>query len=158
MNFELKQKILVPGAQPFKIGRLEDAGYDIFGIEDCYKLPILASVAIKTGIATAFTSGWVGLILDRSGYGFKGLMRQAGVIDSGYRGEWIIKLVNMGKEQLSLESVIRNPNAKAIAQVVFVPYAKAPTEIVDQLPESVRGTTGWGSTDLGKDVDAVTIP
>jgi len=144
--FWLKQKIMTPGARPFEMGREEDAGYDIFSTEDGKILP-LTSVAFRTGIATAFTPGYVGLVLDRSSVGWKGIMRQAGVIDSGFRDEWFVKLWNTSIHTMEIESVIRNKNAKAIAQVVFVPYGKVPPEIVDLLPPSLRGEGQLGSTD-----------
>src|SRR5262245_57614404 len=112
--FELKIKVLVKGARPFKKGRKEDAGYDIWGLED-FVIQAKSVKVVHTGIATAFTEGWVGLILDRGGLGFKGIMRQAGVVDSEYRGEWLVRLLNTSMR------AVRIDKDQACAQVVFVP-------------------------------------
>jgi dUTP pyrophosphatase len=101
----------------------------------------MVSHLFPVGIMTSFPKEWVGLIFDRSGMGVKGIMRQAGVIDSGYRGEWKVKLINLGTE------VIHITKEKAIAQVVFVPCMKG-IEFVDVLPDSIRGDKWNGSTDV----------
>lgn len=131
----------------FEKGRDEDAGYDLYSVVDM-KLPPLTFFKFRCGIQTAFPPGWVGLILDRSSMGLKGIFHFAGVIDSGYRGEWAVILGNYGREVLTVESVVNNPNAKAIAQVVFVPYGKCEVEVVETLPESLRGEKGYGSTNV----------
>jgi dUTP pyrophosphatase len=138
--FYLNMKLLSPEAKPFEIGRDLDAGYDIFSIGRGF-IPSKGGILIDTGIATEFADGYVGLIFDRSSTGIKGLMRRAGVIDSGYRGMWRVSLFN------STDDVITFSPDKAIAQVVFVQYAKRPPEIVEELEKSERGETGYGSTD-----------
>jgi dUTP pyrophosphatase len=147
--FYLKCAILVPGARALEMGRKEDACYDLWSIEDC-AIPPLSSGVFKCGFATEWPKSYVGLVLDRSGMGFKGSMRRAGVIDSGWRGEWRVCLFNSSTEMLNIESVIRNPKAKAAAQVLFVARFKVPPQIVDpsQLVQSERGETWQGATDV----------
>lgn len=150
-------KILIAGAKVFKKAKDGDAGYDIFvtGYLDTAKQLIPKSFELypdnaqlfMTGIATAFPLTHVGLVCDRSGYGVKGLMKQAGVIDSNYRGEWGCKLYNTSNKPITIESVLENPNAKAACQVVFVPCADEEFQIVDTLPLSVRGDQWQGSSD-----------
>lgn len=147
--FWLQMKILVEGAKPFQEGRKEDAGYDIFSIEHAI-IPPLTAVGVKTGIITAFPPGWVGLIRDRGSVGFAGMICLAGVIDSGYRDQWRVKLFNSSNKVYVIESVLHNPNAAAIAQVVFLPYGKVEPLMVNELPTSERDITGFGSTDKGK--------
>lgn len=130
---------LLPGAK-FSPCLDENAGYDLFSTIE-YILPPMVSHLFPVGIMTAFPKEWVGLIFDRSGMGVKGIMRQAGVIDSGYRGEWKVKLINLGTE------VIQITKEKAIAQVVFVPVMKG-IEFVDTLPDSIRGDKWNGSSDV----------
>lgn len=143
MNFWLK--VVKSEGVKFEIGRMEDAGYDLYSTIDGI-LPPLTKQNFPVGIKTAFPQGWVGLILDRGSMGNKGITRLAGVIDSGYRGEWQVILANLGREILQVESVLKNPKAKAIAQVVFVEYGKVPPEFCSELPNSERGE-GWnGST------------
>jgi dUTP pyrophosphatase len=144
--FYLKMKIIVPGGKPFTMGRLEDAGYDIFSAESMTIYPF-SKVLVETGIATEFPIGFVGLILDRSSMGIKGITRLAGVVDSGYRNTWKISLFNLSEVAIPIESTIDNPNAKAIAQVVFTRYYKATPTIVTELENSARGEDGFGSSD-----------
>jgi dUTPase len=77
----------------------------------------------------------------------QGLKYLGGIIDSNYRGEWGVCLVNLGGTVITVESLKTNPKAKAIAQVVFVPRGKAEPNFVLQLPESNRGEAWKGSTD-----------
>lgn len=140
-------KILVPGAKVFQRAKEGDAGYDIWALHTMV-VPSQGVAEFKTGIATAYPAGWVGLVMDRSGWGWKGLMKQAGVIDSGYRGEWLVKLFNTSNQTLTLEGVLDNPNAKAICQAIFVQVGLSDFTVVDVLPTSVRGTTGFGSSDI----------
>lgn len=151
-------KILVPGAKVFTKAKEGDGGYDIWAtgwLNDKKELQphsrILApweSILFMTGIATAFPATHVGLVCDRSGYGVRGLMKQAGVIDSNWRGEWGVKLYNTSSQAIIIESVLENPNAKAACQVVFVPCADEVFKVVDELPESVRGDQWQGSSDI----------
>ncbi len=139
-------KILVPGAKVFKRAKDDDAGFDIWALNSGL-VPSQGSSIFRTGIATAFDPRYVGLVLDRSGWGWKGLMKQAGVIDSGYRGEWLVKLYNTSEKAITLEGVLDNPEAKAICQVVFTLCDISAFEVVGILPESIRGETGFGSSD-----------
>jgi dUTP pyrophosphatase len=144
--FKPLAKILVPGAKVFKKAKEGDAGYDIWALNTMV-VPSQGHAIFKTGIATAYDPDWVGLVMDRSGWGWKGLMRQAGVIDSGYRGEWLVKLYNTSNAPMELEGVLDNPDAKAICQAVFVMCADGEFTVVDVLPTSVRGVSGFGSSD-----------
>lgn len=137
--------MLLPGAK-FEKGREEDAGYDLFSMVDAY-FPPLTKMIFPVGIRTAFPPDWVGLIGDRSSRGCKeGLKYLGGIIDSGYRGEWGVALVNLGGITITIESILKNPKAKAIAQVIFVPRGKVEPNFVLSLPESSRGEAWDGST------------
>lgn len=149
--FSLVCKVLTDGARPFRRARLGDAGYDVWAahVKDGDPSGIIApgqATVFGTGIATAFPDGWVGLVLDRGGQGFKGLMRQAGVVDSNYRGEWFVRILNTSNRDLQITLRYADEH-KAMCQVVFVPCGYAEPEIVEELPESVRGASGFGSSD-----------
>lgn len=144
--FYLKIQSLKTGAKPFKKGREGDAGYDIWSL-DSHLIDPGNSAMIKTGIATDFAQGWVGLILDRSGMGVKGIMRRAGVIDPNYRGEWGVILLNTGDKPIQIEGCLGNHFAKACAQVVFVPFGDAEPVLVESLEDSARGAEWQGSSD-----------
>lgn len=77
------------------------------------------SVTFGTGVRMVIPRGWVGLVLPRSGLGFKYevmLANTAGVIDSDYRGEIMVKLVNRGKQDMTIEQYDR------VVQIVIVPH------------------------------------
>lgn len=151
-------KILTPGAKVFKKAKEGDGGFDIFvtGYVDADKKLVPKSFVIEpqqsqlflTGIATAFPVTHVGLVADRSGYGVKGLMKQAGVIDSNWRGEWGVKLFNSSFKPITVESVLENPDAKAACQVVFVECYDGEFQTIEgDLPPSARGEAWQGSSD-----------
>ncbi|MGN1444919.1 MAG: dUTP diphosphatase, partial [Eubacteriales bacterium] len=98
---------------------------------------------LRTGLAATIPAGYVGLIFARSGLACKrGLApaNKVGVIDSDYRGEWMIALHNHGDT-----SQIVNPGDR-IAQFVLVPVLTPLMTEVDSLDETARGEGGFGST------------
>jgi dUTP pyrophosphatase len=95
---------------------------------------------IPIGIAVAFPEGWAAMIFDRSGLGIQGIQRHAGLIDPDYRGEWKIALMNHGSQPMRFVAGDR------IAQVAFVEVGQKEPEEVDELPTTVRGAGGFGST------------
>ncbi len=98
---------------------------------------------IKTGLSMAIPKGHVGLIWDRSGLAAKySLHTLAGVIDSGYRGEVGVVMVNLGNEEFKIEKNMR------IAQMLIQPIAHPEIKEVEDLDESERGEGGFGSSGL----------
>ena len=99
---------------------------------------------ISTGVSLAIPEGFVGLVFPRSGLATKGvtLKNSVGVIDSDYRGEIMVSLVNNSYETVEINKGDR------IAQIVFLPVTQFPFISVDKLPETTRGTGGFGSTGL----------
>lgn len=132
-------KKLAPNAKIPAKGNPTDAGIDVFTNES-YTLAPGEVHAFSTGIAVAIPDGYVALIWDRSGLGVKGVHRLAGVIDSGYRGEWKIVLVNLSKEPVEVKT------GDKIAQCVLQEFEQADIAEVDSLPESIRGEKGFGSS------------
>lgn len=156
-DFYLNVKIETPGAKAFEPGVMmegmeefyENAGYDIWSIERAV-IPPGGTAKLRTGICTEFPYPYMGLVLDRSSTGFNGFIRRAGLIDCGYRNEWRVCLYNSSNQELIVESILDNPDAKACAQVVFFKYAKKKPRIVTQLAPSMRGLQWHGSSDKGK--------
>ena len=98
---------------------------------------------IGTGLAVALPEGYVGLIFGRSGLACKQDLAPAnkvGVIDSDYRGEFMIALHNHGAESR------RVANGDRIAQLVVTPVIQPVYFEADTLDETDRGTGGFGST------------
>jgi dUTP pyrophosphatase len=117
-----------------------DAGMDIYSCEEAIIAPKERKI-IKTGISAAFPEGHVALIWDRSGNAAKrGIKTMAGVIDSGYRGEWGIVLLNTSDEEFKINIGDR------IAQALVQPVIHANITEVEDLEDSSRGEGGFGST------------
>lgn len=132
------QKLSADATLPTK-ANTTDAGIDIY-TNETYTLQPGERHMFTTGIACAFPDGYVGLLWDRSGLGSKGIHRFAGVIDSGYRGEWKVVLCNLTSEPFEIQS------GDKIIQCIVQKFE--PTEIseVTSLEESVRGEKGFGSS------------
>jgi len=98
---------------------------------------------IPTGISVAIPAGWEGQVRPRSGLSInKGvtLLNSPGTIDSDYRGELKVILINLGRKIVVIEPEER------IAQLVISKAATANFELVEKLPPSSRGAAGFGST------------
>lgn len=102
-----------------------------------------AIVKVPTGIAIAIEAGHEGQVRPRSGlasnHGIT-LPNTPGTIDSDYRGEVLVPLINLGREPFLIEHGTR------IAQLVIAPVSRATVVEVDVLDETKRGSSGFGST------------
>lgn len=100
---------------------------------------------IPTGIAIAMPSGFEAEIRSRSGLAFKNqvvVLNSPGTIDSDYRGEIKIILMNFGKEPFVVKRGMR------VAQMVISRYETANIKLVEELSDSVRNDGGFGSTGI----------
>lgn len=134
---------------------LEDAGWDLFSLEDVTiptfsasddKLPLQW---IRTGIAVALPPGYYGRIVGRSSSASKGLHVVEGVMDSGYRGEQMVRVVSLWKSQVAEgQSFTRRfvRRGESLAQLIVQEVRPVSFVEVDILPPSLRGTNGFGST------------
>jgi dUTP pyrophosphatase len=98
---------------------------------------------VPTGIAVAIPPGWEGQVRPRSGLALKmgvGLANAPGTIDSDYRGEVGVILVNWGQER------VRLPRGERIAQLVLGQVTQGSLVEVAVLPDTGRGGGGFGST------------
>lgn len=120
-----------------------DAGLDLHSAEDFVLQPGERAV-IGTGIAIAVPAGFVGLTTPRSGLAARhglSIVNAPGVIDSGYRGEIKLILIN-----LDPSDPIDVKRGDRVAQLLVVPVATVRVVESDQLPASERGEGGLGST------------
>ena len=101
-----------------------------------------SSQVVTTGVRLAIPDGFVGLVFPRSGLASKGvtLANSVGVVDSDYRGEIQLALVNRGADPVQLNAGDR------VAQIVFLPVTQFPFVIQTTLDSTTRGTGGFGST------------
>ncbi|HEY2717078.1 MAG TPA: dUTP diphosphatase [Solirubrobacterales bacterium] len=120
-----------------------DAGLDLYACEAAHIGPG-ERWSVGTGVAVEIPDGHAGLVLPRSGlardHGIS-LVNAPGLIDSGYRGELRVLLLNNDPAD-----IFRISAGDRIAQLVLVPIAIAATVEVPALAESVRGGGGFGSS------------
>jgi len=116
-----------------------DAGIDIYTNES-HTLKPGEVYAFSTGFSVAIPKGYVALLWDRSGLGSKGIHRLAGVIDSGYRGEWKVVLLNTTKKKFPIKA------GDKIVQCVVQKYEPVKIKEVKKLSATKRGAKGFGSS------------
>lgn len=117
-----------------------DAGLDLHSAEN-FVLKPGERRAFETGIKMEIPDGYAGLVWDKSGLALNsGIKTMAGVLDSGYRGEIKIVLVNLSNQDFKVEE------GQKIAQMLFQKVERPEIEIVESLSESERGEGGFGST------------
>jgi dUTP diphosphatase len=134
---------LDPGISLPACARPGDAGVDLVTAEDIDLAPGERAVA-RTGIAIALPDGYAGFVHPRSGLAAKHgitLVNAPGTIDSGYRGE--IKVILLNTDLVRAVSLRRGDR---IAQLVVQRVEKITFREVPALPDSARGDNGFGST------------
>lgn len=139
----MRIKKLNPAIQTPCYAKPGDAGLDLRVNSPCPIFILPNEIfPVPTGIAVEIPEGHVGLLVPRSSLGKKELMlaNTVGVIDSGYRGEIVAMVRNIGQWTAVLERQER------IVQLVIVPFKQVEIEVVDALSETERGTGGFGST------------
>lgn len=119
--------------------RRHDAGYDLFSLEENIKISPGERVLIKTGITMAIPNGYYGRIAPRSGLALKhGIDVMGGVIDSQYRGEIGVILLNISGFEFNVNQ------GDKIAQIIIEKCYDANFIKVSQLDETERGVGGFG--------------
>jgi dUTP pyrophosphatase len=138
-------KLLHELAQAPKYAHDGDAGADLVCVENVMLAPG-ERILVATGVAIALPAGYVGLVHPRSGLANKhgiGIVNTPGTIDSGYRGELKICLINLD----SFETV-NLPAGSRIAQLVIQKVSTAQFVQVPELDDTERSDSGFGSTGI----------
>jgi len=120
-----------------------DAGFDLAACEHIVLEPGERAV-VATGIAVEIPDGYAGFVQPRSGLAARhgvGVVNSPGLIDSGYRGEIKIVLINTDRD----EAFVVDPGMR-IAQLVVAPVAAVRMVEVEELAVSERGARGFGSS------------
>lgn len=141
---ELRFKLLREGARLPSRANLGDAGLDLYAAHAATVPPSGGRASIGTGLAVEVPPGHAGLVLPRSGLAAKRgvtLANAPGLIDSGYRGELRVLLLNADPDR----SFEVQPGDR-IAQLLLVPIIDAEPLAVDGLSASGRGEDGFGSS------------
>ena len=121
------------------------AGLDLYACLESESIQILpqTNVKIGTGLSFELPDGYMSLIFARSGIATKESLRPAncvGIIDSDYRGEYIVPLFNDSNKTKTVK------NNERIAQLVILPYPEISFTEVDELSSTTRGKNGFGSS------------
>jgi dUTP pyrophosphatase len=113
-----------------------DGAYDVYLVEDVTVAPMTAT-RVRLGFAAAIPDGYFARLTGRSSTQF--FVRE-GLIDSGYRGEWMAPVQNLGAQPLALHA------GERIGQMVLHEVIEVAWQEVPELPPSDRGARGFGST------------
>ena len=144
-KINIEFKLLHELAQAPKYAHAGDAGADLVCVEDVTLLPG-ERLLVPTGVAIALPAGYVGLVHPRSGLANKhgiGIVNTPGTIDSGYRGELKICLINLDPTE-----TVNLPAGSRIAQLVIQEVTTAQFIQVQDLDDTDRSDKGFGSTGI----------
>lgn len=125
-----------------------DAGADLVSTE-AVRLDPGHRALIRTGVRIALPEGFAAFVVPRSGLAAKHgitVVNSPGTVDAGYRGEIMVTLLNTDRDHPYEIAV-----GDRIAQLIVMPVARAQFLPVDELPDSVRGAGGFGSTGYTQD-------
>lgn len=134
---QIKIKKIHPDAKIPKYSKEGDAGMDVYAVSKQRKDKY---IEYGTGIAIELPKGYVCLVFPRSSLSNKDLVlaNHVGVLDSGYRGELVLRFKKMGEEVYDV--------GDRIGQIIIVPYPHIEFNEVEELSNSERGDGGFGST------------
>jgi dUTP pyrophosphatase len=139
---KIKIKKIHPEAKIPHFALEGDVGMDLYSVQDVVLKPG-EKVSCSTGIGIKIPQGYAALIWDKSGPSHKfGIKTLGGVFDSNFTGEYLIGLINLGKEDYVIEK------GQKIAQVLFQKVETPEVEEVSEFEQTNRGSSGLGSTGL----------
>ena len=138
-NTTFKVILTHPDSRVPKKADVGSAGYDVFSTET-YVLQPGQRELISIGIITEIPRDFYLRVAPRSSLAINGIDIGAGVIDSSYRGEIMVLVINNSKQAFQVQKGMR------IAQLILERCLNAPIDLVDRLSETERGYGGFGST------------
>jgi len=143
--------VCLPHYGNFPLPRYETPGSAGVDLRYAGEYPVVLapgkSWVFPTGLKMAIPQGWEGQIRPRSGIAFRNqvtVTNSPGTVDSDYRGEVKVLLINHGEEVFRVEPGDR------VAQMVFAPVVQASFYLTDSLDETERGDGGFGSTGVSE--------
>lgn len=116
-----------------------DVGLDLYSLDDCELRPGVKQI-FELGFALEIPNSYGAFVMDKGGMAKRGIHAMGGVFDAGYRGEYLVQLINLGKEPCQIKK------RDKIAQLIILPVAMAKLVEVDELSGSKRGHGRFGST------------
>lgn len=139
-DLEIQVKLLSPDAKAPTRAFPTDAGQDLYSSEDVI-IPEWCKMPVSTGIAIAVPHGHYGRIAPKSGLAVKnGIDVLAGVVDSSFRGEILVILMNLSDYGYEVKK------GQKIAQLICEKISYPKIKVVQELSETDRGTGGFGSS------------
>jgi len=139
---KIKIKKIFPDVKNPSYSHRGDAGLDIYAYEDL-TIKSRSRGIVSTGLSIEIPIGYAGLIWEKSGLAAKsGIKTMAGVIDSNYRGELKVVLLNTSEE----DYIVRK--GEKICQLLIQKIEEAEIEVVEKLSETSRGDGRFGSSGL----------
>ena len=138
-------KLLDPELPAPAYAKPGDAGADLRSRID-FELEPGERALVPTGVAIALPEGYVGLVHPRSGLATKNgitIVNAPGTVDSGYRGELMVTLLNTDKTKS-----FHVQRGDRIAQLIIQKYVHATFTVVDELDQTERGSSGFGSSGI----------
>lgn len=138
-------KLLDPELPAPAYAKPGDAGADLRSRID-FELEPGERALVPTGVAVALPEGYVGLVHPRSGLATKNgitIVNAPGTVDSGYRGELMVTLLNTDKTKS-----FHVQRGDRIAQLIIQKYEHATFTVVDELDQTERGSSGFGSSGI----------
>ena len=138
-------KLLDPELPAPAYAKPGDAGADLRSRID-FELEPAERALVPTGVAIALPEGYVGLVHPRSGLATKNgitIVNAPGTVDSGYRGELMVTLLNTDKTKS-----FHVQRGDRIAQLIIQKYEHATFTVVDELDQTERGSSGFGSSGI----------
>ena len=138
-------KLLDPELPAPAYAKPGDAGADLRSRID-FELEPGERALVPTGVAIALPEGYVGLVHPRSGLATKNgitIVNAHGTVDSGYRGELMVTLLNTDKTKS-----FHVQRGDRIAQLIIQKYEHATFTVVDELDQTERGSSGFGSSGI----------
>ena len=142
MPIELKVKKIHPDAIIPSYAHPGDSGMDVYSIEN-YSLSPGSRILVQTGLKVEFSEGYEIQVRPKSGLALKSgitVLNTPGTVDSGYRGEIGVILINHSRETYSVKK------GDKVAQIVLAPVVKMIIKEIENLSDTSRGEGGFGST------------
>ena len=142
-------KVSIVNQSPFPLPSYQTLGSAGMDLQANLAEPLILQpgqrALVPTGLFIALEPGYEAQIRPRSGLAWRlglSIPNAPGTIDSDYRGEIKVLLINLGQEPISLEA------GERIAQMVITRYERVEWEALEALPETKRGQGGFGSTGI----------
>lgn len=144
VDVKLQVKRVHPDARIPEYAHSGDSGMDLYSVEDVELAPGETKL-VKTGLQVSMPKGFEAQVRPKSGLAAKfgvTVLNTPGTVDSGYRGEVMVILANLGREKYKVEK------GKKIAQMVITRVEEAEVEEAEELDSTTRKDGGFGSTGL----------